>query len=91
MSDGGNQHTVLTEDVTERQPAAVADGVTREVVQMPLVAAHGPMEPDRVIEARALEVALTVGTTRDVGMRAHHGIGGEIVAEIRQCAQMQHS
>ena len=73
------------EDVPDRQAPTAHVGVARDVVDVPSIGPQRAMEPHRVVETGGVATLgeLGLGATR---VRAHHGVGGQIVRQVGQPA-----
>ena len=83
LGDRGNVPTRKVENVPDRQSAASDEAVAREVVEVPLIGTHRPVEPDRVVEAGCEQdaVAEFLGFGAD-GMGADDRVGRQVVGEV---------
>jgi hypothetical protein len=83
LSDRGNVHTFLIEDVSDRQPAGPGVVMAREIVQVPPVGAHRSVEPDRVVEADSRQVLIWIALIHRL-MGSANGVTRQIVRHICQ-------
>ena len=82
MGDGRNVFALRSEDVAKGEPAGSRHVVATEIMEMPLIGTQWPMEPDRVIEADAVDV-LALKAAADHG-RLANCVGREIIRGVSE-------
>jgi hypothetical protein len=87
LSDRGDVHAFLIEDVPDRQTPRSGVVMAGEIVQVPSVGAHWAMEPDRVVEADSRQMLLWVALIHRL-MGGANGVTRQIVRHICQPALM---
>ena len=78
MGDGCDVSAVLIEDMAQRQASGSGVMVATEVMQVPAVGPHRPMEPDRVIETDTRHVLIGITLIHGL-MGGTHGVTGKII------------
>ena len=77
--------TRKVEDVPDRQSAAPDEAVAGEVVEVPLVGTHRPVEPDRVVEAGGEQAPVPQPLGFGIaGVGADDRVGPDVVGQVRK-------
>ena len=80
LGDGRDVLTRGREDMSQREASGSRHMVTGEVVKMPFVGTQRPVEPDRVVEADAVDV-LALEPTADHG-RLSNRVRREVIGGV---------